>query len=488
MDNVKKKIYIAIGILIAIVILFISILGIQVNGDKIVKKTYINGINVGGLTKEEAKQELEKKYTLKDVELSYLEKSWNIKAKDIELSYDLKSTVENAYKINRDDIFMKNILNTIKSYFGEKNNLSITVDYNESILKELIENISKDVNVDVKDASISINGSSIDINDSISGLNVNIEESLANIIRELQKGNTEEELIVTKVEPNIKREQLQEVNTILGTHTTKFDSSVGGRSNNIRLAANKTSNILLMPGESFSYNERTGMRTIANGYKNAPVIVQGVVQEGVGGGVCQVSSTLYNAALYSGLDFIELKNHSIPSTYVDKGRDATVTDSGIDFVFKNNLKYPIYIKNYVSGNTVTCQVYGSSKDKQNIQISTSVDGVSQAPIKKVDDPTILKGEEKELEKGRNAYTVSTYRIYKDKNGNVIKKEKVAISYYPKKQGIIAVGTMEKPVEQPKPPIEQPPEVPKPPVEVPPVEVPPVDNMPEINQEGGTFTE
>ena len=145
-----------------------------------------------------------------------------------------------------------------------------------------------------------------------------------------------------------------------------------------------------MPGETLSYNKATGNRTVTNGYKNAPVIVQGVVQDGIGGGVCQVSTTLYNATLYSGLEIVQLRNHTIPSSYVPKGRDATVADSGIDFVFKNNLNHPIYIKNYVSGNTVTCQIYGSSKDKQNIEIQTNTDGVSAAPVKKVDDPTILK--------------------------------------------------------------------------------------------------
>ena len=212
-----------------------------------------------------------------------------------------------------------------------------------------------------------------------------------------------------------------------------------------------------MPGDTFSYNKATGKRTVDNGYKDAPVIVQGVMQEGIGGGVCQVSTTLYNATLYAGLEYVELRNHSIAPSYVSKGRDATVADSGIDFVFKNNLNHPIYIKNYVSGNTVTCQIYGSSKDKQNIQIETNTDNVSKAPTKKVDDPTILKGEEKVMEKGRDGYTVSTYRIYKDKQGNVIKKEKVATSYYPKKQGVIAVGTMEKPVEEKPvvPPVDQP---------------------------------
>ncbi len=453
----KKRIYSLVGIVIAIILLFITTIGSQISGDKIVKNTYINNTNISNLTKTQAKLELEKIYNIDNLEFNYMDKSWKIDTKKIDLSYNIDKTIEDAYNLNRSGNFIEDITKTIKSNLGEKNKVKLEVNYNEEKLKNEIIEIAKDVDQDVQDARISINGSSVNVKESKSGLKVNIEDTLNNIATKLKKGNGKEELVVSKVEPNIKTEQLQEVNTLLGSYTTKFNSGVAGRSTNIRLSANRTNDILLMPGDTFSYNKATGKRTVDNGYKDAPVIVQGVMQEGIGGGVCQVSTTLYNATLYAGLEYVELRNHSIAPSYVSKGRDATVTDSGIDFVFKNNLNHPIYIKNYVSGNTVTCQIYGSSKDKQNIQIETNTDNVSKAPTKKVDDPTILKGEEKVMEKGRDGYTVSTYRIYKDKQGNVIKKEKVAKSYYPKKQGVIAVGTMEKPVEEKPvvPPVDQP---------------------------------
>ncbi|MGL6104763.1 VanW family protein [Romboutsia sp.] len=449
----KKSIYIGLAVIISFVVLFIGVVVVEIGGEKIAKNTYVNNINVGRLTKSQATSKLEEKYKLDNIKLSYLDKVWNIESKDIDLSYDINETVNNAYNLNRTESFIDNLNKTIKSHFGEKDHFKIILNYNEEKLKQQIEKIAKDIDVNVKDAQISINGSDITVEDETAGLKVNVDESLKNNIREIQKGNSKSQLVVTKIEPNVKKEYLKEVDTLLGTHTTKFDSSVKGRSTNIRLATSRTSDVLLMPGDTFSYNDHTGVRSVANGYKNAPVIVQGVVQEGVGGGVCQVSTTLYNAVLYSGLELVNIKNHSIPSNYAQKGRDATVTDGGIDFVFKNNLNYPVYVRNYVSGNTVTCQIYGSSKDKKNIRISTNVDGVAQAPIKKVEDPTLPKGEEKELEKARNGYTVSTYRVYKDADGKTIKTEKVAISYYPKKQGVIAVGTKEEvvpPTEEPSP--------------------------------------
>lgn len=471
MNNTQKKVAIGVGIISVLLIMFVIAMNIQIKSDKILKHTYINDINIGSLTQKEAIEKLKQKYTTKNLDLTYTDKKWLIKDESFDFDYDIDSTVKKAYDANRKSTFLKNIENTAKANLGSKNYIKMDMQYNEKKLEKEIKKIAKDINVDVKNATIAIDNSQVIVNDGESGLSVNVKESIKNIIRALEKGKHSEELIVTKVEPSIKKEQLQDVDTLLGSYSTKFDSSVSGRSTNIKIATSRTSDVLLMPGDTFSYNEHTGMRTLENGYKNAPVIVQGVVQEGVGGGVCQVSSTLYNSVLYSGLELVDIKNHSIPSTYVPKGRDATVTDGGIDFVFKNNLKYPVYIKNYVSGNIITCQIYGSSKDNQNIEISTNIDGVSVAPIKKVDDATLEKGKEKELESGRNGYTVSTYRIYTDQNGKVIKKEKVATSYYPKKQGVIAVGTME--AEKPKPEVppttkpEVPPTEPEKPEVVPP---------------------
>ena len=417
------------------------------------QNTYINDTNIGELTKDQASKKLKNIYNEDDIEFKYNDKKFIISAKEIDFSYDIDKTVEQAYGLNRKGSFIDNLKITINSLIGDKNILKLYINYNKDKLKSYIESLSKDINVSMKNASIKIESSNIKIQKDEEGANLEVDESLNNAIKDLEKGNTSINLVVEKIQPDVKEESLENVDTILGTYSTKFNSSVSGRSHNVALAAKSTSDVLLMPGESFSYNDHTGTRTISNGYKNAPVIVQGVVQEGIGGGVCQVSSTLYNAVLYAGLEIESIKNHSIPSSYVPKGRDATVSDGAIDFIFKNNLKYPVYIKNSVYGNTLTCTIYGSNEDKQKIEILTNTDSVSEAPIKKVDDPTLPKGEEKQLESGRNGYTVSTYRIYKDNNGNILKKEKVYVSYYPKKQGVVAVGTMESPVveEQETPP-------------------------------------
>ena len=156
------------------------------------------------------------------------------------------------------------------------------------------------------------------------------------------------DLKVNTKEPKISTEDAKSVNTLLSEFSTKFSTSDSNRVANIALSAKSTSDVLLMPGEEFSYNNLTGKRTKANGYKEAPVIINGKLEQDVGGGVCQVSSTLFNSVLYSGLDVTSRRNHSLKSSYVSIGRDAMVSDGGSDFRFKNPYSHPVYIKNIVS--------------------------------------------------------------------------------------------------------------------------------------------
>ncbi|HBF8642914.1 TPA: VanW family protein [Clostridioides difficile] len=449
MSNVNKKLVIAIGAVALVVVIFIGIMCMQFKGEKIAKNTYVNGVNIGKLTKSQAKQELAKKYKLENVDFNYNDKSWKVKSKDLNLSTDLDKTVENAYNLNRKSAFFGNLSKTISANFGKKSNLVVVINYDKNKLKAEMEKIAKEIDVDVKDATLDISGEKVKVIPDSDGLKMDISKSMENFDNQTKKGNYKNELVVKATPAKVKKEQLANIDTNLGTYSTTFKTSQINRSINIKLATDNISNVLLMPGETFSFNKHTGKRSKENGYKSAPVIMEGEMEEDYGGGVCQVSSTLYNSVLYAGLEIVNVKNHTIPSSYVPKGRDATVADSGIDFLFKNNLKHPVYIKNYVSGNQIVCNIYGSAEDKQNITISTKLDGVSQTTMKRVNDPTMPKGKEKVDKSGRNAYSVSTYRTFNDANGKKIKTEKIANSYYPKKEGIILVGTMEpKPEEKP----------------------------------------
>lgn len=442
-----RGINLAIVILSGILMLTIGFAYSQINDNKIARNTYIKDINVSNLSKEEAKEKIKSEFKIDTITFTYKDKTWDIDSKDIDTNYDIDTTVENAYKINRDDNIFLNTINTIKSIFGKKTYVNVVVNCNESKVKNELEKISKEIDIKMQNARLDFSYGNMNIIEEKEGIELDIDATINNLEKSLQNGSYKENLVVTKVSPDVTKVDLKDIDTLLGGYSTTLSDRSVDRIENIKLAVERTSGVLLMPGEEFSYNEHTGIRTIENGYKKATVIVSGEAVQGVGGGVCQVSTTLYNAVLYSGLDIVKVYNHSIPSSYVSKGRDATVSDSGLDFIFKNNYNQPVYIQNNYSNGVVTCRIYGYNNNKQNIEILTNTDKITSAPVKKEKDATMQKGKEKIIQAGRDAYTVSTYRVYYDKDGKEIKKEKVATSYYPPKEKIIAVGTKKEKVKK-----------------------------------------
>ncbi|SHF17616.1 Vancomycin resistance protein YoaR, contains peptidoglycan-binding and VanW domains [Seinonella peptonophila] len=170
--------------------------------------------------------------------------------------------------------------------------------------------------------------------------------------------NHSTEIPIMKVEPTVTIQDIEQVDKKkVGSYTTKYDGNNANRMNNIRLASKAIDGIILLPGEKFSFNKVVGERTEARGYKTAGVIVKGEFSEGIGGGICQVSSTLFNSVDQAGLKIVRRFSHSATVTYVPPGRDATVSWDGPDFKFKNNFNKPIMIRIRVGPNSMTVDTY-----------------------------------------------------------------------------------------------------------------------------------
>lgn len=191
---------------------------------------------------------------------------------------------------------------------------------------------------------------------------------------------------------------------ILSTYSTRYSTRDRDRTTNLQLAASKINGTVLMPGETFSYNQVVGERTIAAGYKEAPIYVEGEVVDGLGGGICQITSTLYNAVLYANLEIVERSNHQFVPSYVKASRDATVVYGSIDFKFKNNRDYPIKLVCSVSGGIAKFDIYGLRTDNEyEVEISSYVTG-STASSTYSEAYRILK---------QNGQVVSTELLSKD---------------------------------------------------------------------------
>jgi vancomycin resistance protein YoaR len=240
--------------------------------------------------------------------------------------------------------------------------------------------------------------------------------------------------------PKVTAKMLEDkyVNNIIATYSTSYAGSSSGRIANIVLAAQKINGYVINPGKRFSYNQVVGPRTSAAGFKMAHVYVGTKVVDGIGGGICQVSSTLYNAVVMADLKTVSRTNHSIPVSYVPLGRDATVSYGTIDYVFENNKPYPVSIKATTSGSTLTISIVGTSDVDYTVDFVTSY--ISSVPYSTVteEDPSMNEGETKVLENGSNGSVYESYRVYK-KDGVEYKRTFESKSRYQSVSKRVAVG-------------------------------------------------
>ena len=210
--------------------------------------------------------------------------------------------------------------------------------------------------------------------------NISIEEAKS-IISSEQK---EEYTIPLKIlSPNVTTNMIgtEAFPDLLSTYSTKYAVSNRNRTTNLILAANKINGTVIMPGETFSYNKVVGARTISAGYKEAPIYVQGKVVDGIGGGICQITTTLYNAVLYANLEIVQRTNHQFIPSYAPASRDATVVYGAIDFQFKNNRDYPIKLVCSVANGTANFQIFGLKQDDDcEVQITAYETGRTKTAI------------------------------------------------------------------------------------------------------------
>ena len=399
----NKFIYLSIIIIIAF-----STVGIAPadKNKKIHKNITIENISVGKLTKEEAVNMLKKTYPLDNFNINYNNESWTIKPEDIELNFHIEERVDEALNYTRSKSIWNNIKRKGKLNINKPYNIKIKATYNEVKLSKQLEKIYEKVNVEAVDATFYVEPSGeIKRSESKEGRDVDISKLKDDIYNMINKKKIKDiNLPVLTLYPKTSTKQVKSINSILGQFSTSFNDSTS-RGSNIHVAGESTSDVLLMPGETFSYNKKTGARNWVNGYQSAPIIVGGRVVNGEGGGVCQVSTTIYNAALLSGLTIDEVHNHSLPSRYAPRGRDATVSYGYTDLKFTNPYTHPVYIKNIVGNGAITSKIYGCNLDRERI---------------------VIRMEEEYL---KDKITVKTYRLYLDEENNVMRRELVNTSIY-----------------------------------------------------------
>ena len=352
---------------------------------------------------------------------------------------DLK--IEGSYSIEGDELViskgkqgvvvkkeeLKNlIIENIKN-LKEQNNL-IEIPVEEKNPEEIdIEKIAEEIKKDPKDAYVNEETQELHVEEDGIALGISIEEA-----KEILKENKEEYILplnITQASTKVIDLGEDAFKDLLATYTTNYDASNINRDNNIVLAASKINGTIINPGEEFSYNKVVGKRTIENGYKEAKAYAGGKVVLDVGGGICQLSSTLYNTVLLANLEVTDRHNHYFKTSYVPEGRDATVSWGSLDFKFKNNRKYPIKIETKVGDGVAIVNIYGIKQDDDyTVQIESKVTSIIESKTEYRQDYTLQKDTEVTTQKGEDGCTSETYKTLL-KNGIIISKTLISTDTY-----------------------------------------------------------
>lgn len=270
------------------------------------------------------------------------------------------------------------------------------------------------------------------------GVDFDVESAKA-LIQE-PKEQYEIQLKITNPSKTVKEIGTEAFPDLLGVCKTNYSASNKNRTTNLRLAAEKINGTVLLPGEEFSYNNVVGKRTVEAGYKNAATYSNGQVVDDIGGGICQISSTLYDAAVFANMDITVRRNHQFVTSYLPAGKDATVVWGSQDFKFKNTRKYPVRITATVSGGVATVQIWGVKEDVEyDISIETKQISTIKYTTQYVEDPSLPAGTQKVTQAGANGRKVQAYKVMK-LNGQVVSRTLLSTDTYRAMTRIVRVGT------------------------------------------------
>ena len=506
-----KKIVISVVIVALIALIFSTVFALtNINNEKIISGVTIEGIEVSGLTKEEASAKLETTYAEKlgnNIMLQYGEFESELNPTLMEVNYNIEEAVNEAYSLGRNGNIFVNNYNILGTLVG-KRDFDVNMTMNEEVTNQTINDIGANLPGILVESSYSIEDDKLIISRGKEGVVVNTEQLLSkvkdmlndiheteNVIEIPVETKTPQEIDIDKIHSEIYKEAKDayytkdpftvypEVEGIdfdveqakalisaevkdeyvidliitkpnvtvdqigteafpdqLSTFTTRYDASDKDRSTNLRLACEKLNGTVIMPGGTFSYNETLGPRTYAAGYKNAKVYENGQVVDGIGGGICQISSTLYNAALMSDMEIVERRNHQFVTSYVGAGRDATVVYGSTDFRFKNTRTYPVRIVASAKNGVATVSIFGIKEADREYTYSFKTETISTIPYttKYVTDSSLAVGKEVVKQKGANGLVTQTY-MTKMLNGKVISTELLSKDTYSAMQRIINRG-------------------------------------------------
>lgn len=341
------------------------------------KGVFIGGIDVAGKTVEEAKQTIEQYIEqLKQLSVTLQgedETEVTVTVGDLGFKWTNPEVVEEAAIIGKNGNVVQRY-KAMQDLSHQNKNFDLKYDLDKDLIRQILSEQCSAFNIEAKDATLIRTGDGFSVTPGQSGRvideNASVEEIYNYFLNEWNYDNAVLKLVIIVDEPRGAEEDLSKVKDVLGTFSTNFKSSGSSRSANVTNGCDLVAGSLLYPGDEFSMYDAVAPFSEANGYYMAGSYLNGQVVDSLGGGICQVSTTLYNAVLLAELDVTERHNHSMIVSYVDPSADAAISESaGKDFRFVNNTDYPVYIDGHVSEKTITFTIYGAESRKASHKVS-----------------------------------------------------------------------------------------------------------------------
>ena len=417
----------------------------------------VNGINVGGMELSKANEKLVSAFNEKaenfELNLNYKDKRWTLTNSDFEINSNIHTILEEAYLRGTNSSYEIQKENTNKII---KNGGTVNVAFNYVFLglDEKIDEILSEIELEPVNSEVVFNSRSkakFYITDEKNGYKVNKEKLYDEINRQFLISNKINiDLELEETEPEITKEYNESITNLRSSFSTSVSDSTGARKSNVRVALAKIDGLKINPGESISFNYLTGPHTLENGYKVATIIYNGRFTDGIGGGICQASTTLYNALIRADIQIDEVNKHTLPVKYVPLALDAMVAEYISDLRFTNNLDTPIFISAYCDSEKAYVDIYGE-KMEEGLEIKTRSetvrtikhggDNIIVDTNKEYTDKVLFKGEYYRLTYPKDGYEVKAYLDYYV-NGELKEEKLIRHETYQPQNGIVIEGGAE----------------------------------------------
>ena len=418
-------------------------------GETILKGVSIDKLDVSGMTREEALAALEsyeKNLGGQSIKLGIGDNVIEAKLSDLGVTFDNEDLVDEAIGVGHAG-------NIVKRYKDQKDlqhsgkTFPLSWQTNEDTVRTYVENNCTKYDKKAQNASLTRENGAFNFVAGTEGLELNVDSAVRTISDYLENSWTSDNTAVLNLEtqvtePEGSAEELANIKDLLGSFTTSFSTSGSNRCKNVSSGASHINGTVLYPGEEFSAYETVSPFTEANGYAMAGSYLNGEVVDSMGGGICQVSTTLYNAVLRAELNVTERSPHSMTVHYVDLSEDAAIAGTYKDFKFVNSTEYPIYIEGYTtSDKKITFNIYGKETRDKNRTISFESQIVSETPATTIlqEDAGQGIGYKAVSSKGSSSYVAELYKIVKV-NGVETDRIKVNKSTYKGTNRVVTYGT------------------------------------------------